>query len=514
MTDLDIKVQNAGEEPEIEVEGFGVQEAKTLKKLLSRFMKEYGKKPAEQSDQEWLKGRFLAEMPEMGEEKAEKLSQETVAAVCEYDKNLTSLRAARAKGKTSDEWFADKTQEAVAGLSTAACSQRLEQMHTAFENANAQMMRTVMTNGGEISRNVNLDGFIAEQFHVNSFNTAAQMQGSPFHAEVCVPEAGQVYGKNSFDLVIRDEADRIVHQYQCKYGADAETTIQLIKRGNYNNQTLLVPAEQVEQVQAAFPGKTVVSRIGGTDKVAAQSEALTKAQAKELQIGTQERGQLPTSGWDSFNLRMSAKCVGQQAALGGMMGAALGTGFHLLGKVVADEPIETEEVVKTALDTGVDAGVKSAAAGALKIAAEKGMIGLLPPGTPMAALANIACVAIEDMKILAKIAKGELTPLEGLDEMGCNTTAMTYGLTWGAAGMMIGSSALGWIPIAGPIIGGLAGGMIGYMAGSKFGQKVYEGLKTAASTAKTAVVKTFNAAKSLGAKAFNGLKKIGRKIWG
>lgn len=502
----------------MELDGFSISEAKDLKKLLIRFMKEYSKKPAAQSDQAWLKARFLAEMPEMSEEEAERLSRETVEMIRQYDENLASLKDARKKGLTSEEWFAEKTQEAATGLSAAAYAQRLNSMDTALKHANAQMIRAVTTQGGELSPQWNLDGFIAEQHHANSFNLAAEANGSPFRAEVCAPEPGQVYGKNSFDVVIRDQADKIVHQYQCKYGADAEATIQILRRGNYNNQTILVPPEQVEQVQAAFPGKTVVSSIGGTKKVPVSSKPLSKAQAKEIQIRTQEDKILPEVSWGSYDSRIMTKYIGRQAALAGLSGAAIGAGFHMAAKLAADEPIEPEEIVQTALETGVDAGVKSAAAGAIKVAAEKGMIGMIPPGTPVGTIANIACVAIENVKVMAKVATGELTPLEGLDQMGCNTVSMTYGLGWGVAGATAGAAALSWVPIVGPVVGGLAGGTIGYLAGSKFGQTVYEGAKKAVQTAKTVASKIYNGVKETGKKIArnigSALRGLGRALFG
>jgi len=50
-------------EMEITLEGFGPKEAKELKELLLRFLREYGEKPAEQGDEQWLTERFLAELP-------------------------------------------------------------------------------------------------------------------------------------------------------------------------------------------------------------------------------------------------------------------------------------------------------------------------------------------------------------------------------------------------------------------------------------------------------------------
>ena len=190
----------------------------------------------------------------------------------------------------------------------------------------------------------------------------------------------------------------------------------------------------------------------------------------------------------------------------------------MAAKLAADEPIEPEEIVQTALETGADAGVKSAAAGAIKVAAEKGMIGIIPPGTPVGTIANIACIAVENIKVIAKVTKGELTPLEGLDRMGCNTVAMTHGLGWGVTGAAVGSAALGWVPIVGPIVGGLAGGTIGYLAGSKFGEAVYEGAKKAVGTAKNVAVKMYHAVKETGKKIAHGacsaLKRLGRAIFG
>ena len=504
----DIRFRNASEQPEITVNGFGVEEAKSLKELITRFVKEYGKKPANQSDEDWLTQRFLSEMPEMSEENANALSKETLDTILQYGKNLASVKSAREKGQTVEEWFAEKSHEAAAGMSTNAVGQRLMALDTTLENANAQMLRTVSTKDGAISQCLNLDGFIAEQHHVNSFNAAAVLEGAPFRAEVCVPDAGQTYGKNSFDLVIRDNGNRIVHQYQCKYGKDASTTIQMLKEGDYNNQTLLVPPEQVEQVQAAFPGKTVVSTIGGTDKVSVSSSPLSKAEAKELQVEVQNSEIVPQMNWGSYDSRVLAKHVGKLSLVAGMRGAALATGFHIAAKIAADETIEPEEVVAVALETGSDVGIKTAVSGAVKVAVDKGFIRIIPKGTPIGIIINITCVAIENVKILGRVATGELTVREGLDLMGCNTVSMVYGLTWSGTGTIVGVVAFSWIPIVGPIIGGVVGGIVGYMAGAKFGEKVCEAAKAVAKTATTTIKKIWEATKTVGRTIKDGIKRL------
>lgn len=510
-----VRVQNASEEPEVTVEGFGIYEARELKKLLSRFMKEYGKKPKEQSDEEWLKQRFLAEMPDMSEEEAAALSRETVESVQEYDRNLASLKEARAKGKTAEEWFADKAQEAAVGQSVMETGYVLSELDWALRGANQDMFYTCVTGENyQTSQALNLDGFIAEQQHVNTFNLAAKVSYSPYRAEVCSPQPGQTYGKNSFDVVIKDEGGKIVHQYQFKYGKDAETTIAMLKRGNYNNQTLVVPPEQVEAVQAAFPGKTVVSHIGGTEKVPVSSQPLSKAEAKAMQERVQNDNEFPELDWSAYDNRMLAKHIGCMSAAAGVYAAALSAGFHMAAKIAADEPIEAEEVVSVALETGADAGIKSAAAGAVKVASEKGIINVIPEGTPMGTIVNVVCVAIENVKILMRVAKGEITMREALDLMGCNTVAMTFGLKWGAAGAGIGIVALGWIPVVGPVIGGAIGGAIGYMAGSKFGQTVYEAAKAVANTAKEVAKTLWEDVKEVGRGVKNFLLGVRDVIFG
>ena len=498
----------AGDSAEITLDGFGLDEARELKQTLVRFLQEYGKKPAELSDEDWLCQRFLSELPDMEEQEARDTSRETFESIQEYNQNLASLRAARAQGSTAEEWFADKSREAASGVSAVEFGRRMEELSEVLGEANAQLYRTVTTKSGAISQQLNLDGFLAEQQAVNSFNAAAKLEGSSFRAEVCVPKPGETYGKNSFDAVIKNKDGRIVHQYQFKYGKDAETTIQMIKRGNYNNQTLVVPPEQVEKVRAAFPGKTVVSYIGGTEKVSVSSASFSKADVKATQETIQSTGKVTELDWESFDNQMLTKYVGRQAMMAGVQGAALGAGFSLVEKLVSEEPVEVEDVVVDALRTGADTSVKAAAAGAIRVAAERGALGVLQPLAAAVPAANLACVAVENVKTLGKVATGDLTPGEAIDEMGGNTTAMYCGMSCAAKGAAIGASALGAIPVVGPIVGGVVGGVVGYAAGSKVGQTIYNTAKKVAKTAVKTVKKVVEGVKKVGEgikQAFNGI---------
>lgn len=511
--ELQVKSASAPEDA-IQVEGLGKKEVEELKPILKRFMDAYKKKEEGVSDREWLTECYRRELPEWEFSKIEELTEQTLESIREYDENLASAEEAAKKGVSSEKWFADKVIEAGKGVAINDFGNYLASVDSAISMGNAQMMRTVSTNAGEISQCYNLDGFIAEQQHVNAFNAEAALKGSDFFAEVKVPGPGETYGKNSVDCVIKNiKTGKIVENYQAKFGATAHDTIKLLKSGNYNNQRFLVPAEQVAEVQAAFPGKTVTSTLG-SDALGIASKPLTKADVKNLQLQVQEKGRMPSIDWNTFQTKNLALHIGKNAGVAGLQSAAIATGMTLIASGLSGEQIDSDVVIETALNTGADAGVKAAAAGALKVGAEKGIITILPPGTPAHIIANIACVGIENAKILAKVASGELTMKEALDKMGRTTTAMIYGLGWGATGAVMGAAALSWIPIAGPIVGGLVGGMVGYMAGSKFGETIYNGAKKIGSVAKKAAKGAWEGVKSAGRALVNTAKNVVSSIAG
>lgn len=511
----DIKIKNTSENNSINIEGLSEKEVKELSKITNRFLKSYSNKSRDLTDKQWLSLELKKELPDMSNGQIEKIYEDIIVTIDEFDKNLEDINKSCDSGIEAKTWFVNKVADASTGMSVIEMGNYLNGIDNSITNANAQMMRTVTTKAGEINRCINLDGFIAEQHAVNTFNMQSKLQGSKYIAEVKVPQPGETYGLNSFDAVIKDTTNgKIVHQYQFKFGKDAQSTISLLKDGNYNNQRFIVPEEQVEIIKQAFPGKTVESYIGGTDKVSIKSSPLTKAEAKELQLEIQDKGVLPRHDWNVYNTKELALNIGKNAGLVGIQAAAITTGFDLVTKAVSREKIDTDESIEIALITGVDSGVKAAMAGALKVGSENGVIKIIPKGTPAGIIANIACLGVENAKILSKVATGELTITESLDRMGRTSTSMVYGLGWGSTGLLVGEIALGWIPIVGPIVGGVVGGMVGYMAGSKLGSAVYSGVKKITSVAKSVAKSAYNGIKSVGKSVCSGLKGVASKIFG
>ena len=174
-----------------------------------------------------------------------------------------------------------------------------------------------------------------------------------------------------------------------------------------------------------------------------------------------------------------------------------------------------QHLLEMAIKTGADTSIKTVIAGTLQVAIRKGIIRFIPKGTPAGVIANVACVGIENVKVLVKVAKGELSVTKGLDQMGRVTVSMVGGLCGMAEGAAIGASMTGWIPVVGPALAvatGFVGGMVGYFGGSKIGDAVYSGAKKVASAAEVVGSAAWKGIKNTGRSVWNAVKEMGRKL--
>lgn len=476
-------------------------EAKEVKALEEKFIKSYIDNKEKMNVDEWLEYELKVNLPEKSDKEIKEISSEIITTIKVNEEKKESLEQAIENGRSKENWFASSIKESTSYMTMAESAEYLHGLDEALKNANEQMFNTITTKSGAINQNLNLDGFIAEQHHANTFNLNAKLKGSEYTAEVLVPKEGQVYGKNSVDIVIKDRAGKIVERYQAKYGKTAEDTIKMIKDGNYNNQRLLVPAEQVEEVQKAFPNKTVVSTVGSGE---VKSTPLEKLGAKELQKEAQS-GNWNELNWNEYKSRDLAIGIGKQAGYAALQGAAIGAGIEVASKLWNGEKIEGEEVIEQALVSGADFGIKAATAGALKVGVEKGIIKVIPKGTPAGTIANIAYVTIENVKIFRKVAIGEYTVQEGLDIMEQTTVSIVAGMVAAAKGAAIGSQigiVLGPIGVA---VGGFIGGTVGYITGSKVAEALVKGTQRLRE-------KTKGIVKNVGNRLYEGAKRVGSSI--
>jgi hypothetical protein len=444
------------------------EEGRMLQKIQKAFIESYLKNRDQMDVEPWLNMELSNQMPDRTPEEISQMSEEIVESLKTTEEKKKNLQEAMLNGRSREGWLADELLEATSSMEAQDAAAYLQGLDDTLASANEAFQTTLKTKAGQISQNANLDGFIAEQYHAQTFNLNAEASGSPYRARVLEPD-GARYNKNSVDIVIEDSAGKIVKRYQSKYYATAKDTVAASNRGDYRGQRLLVPSDQIGDID-----KKAVDVIQAPDGTA--SNPLAKTTAKELQAEAQS-GKWNELNWNKYQAKDLAMGIGKQAGQAALMGAAVGTGFTLASKLLNDEEIKGDELVETALVSGADFGVKAAAAGALKVGAEKEIIKVIPKGTPAGTLANIAFVAVENVKVAGRMATGELSLKDGLDQMARVTTATVAGLAASAKGTAVGAAVGTVLGPVGTVVGGFIGGTIGYMAGSTVGKAVIDGVK-------------------------------------
>ena len=488
------------------------EQALTVKEMFKRYLKSYKEKDANMSDQEWLEQLFKIELPEMKEEEIKQDSEEIVTAIKAFDENLKSCNDAAKRGISKESWLADKIQEASVGVAINEYGQTLQQVDNVLYAKNVELADALSRSAdGHIMMSPNLDGNIAENMIAKTTELSASLQSGDISVSVLESHAA-----NSVDVRAINHDTGQYQNYQLKFGKDAKATIELLERGNYNNQRIVVPSEQLEEVQAYFKkkgsSKTITDHI---DAWGAKGKSFTKEEMKSLQEKAQSEGIAPEMDYSHYQTKDLAMSIGKNAGVMALQSAAVTTGLNVAAKIFKGEEIDADELVEVAIKTGADASIKIVTAGTLQVAIRKGIIKFIPKATPAGVIANIACVGIENIKILAKIASGDLSVTKGIDQMGRVTTSMVGGL-WGMAkGVAIGAKLTGWIPVIGPglaVVTGFIGGMVGYFGGSKLGDAIYSAGKKVANAAKTVAKAAWNGIKSAGRAFGNRIKSAGRAI--
>lgn len=481
-------------------------EARKLYELQKKYLESYAINKDKMEVKEWLVMEMKSDLPEKKEEEIEEMAVEIIENIKINDENIKSIQKASKRGVSNEEWFVKKLKESMPVIEVNKMGDYLSSIDEAIGTANENLINQITTKSGLINQNPNLDGFIAEQKLAESFNLKAALEGSEYRAEVLSPD---IYNKNSVDIVIKDKMGlgSIAQRYQVKFGKTAENTIQYIKEGNYNNQRLIVPKEQVEVVQNAFPNKTVTSSIGGTEKVPIKGKEYEKMEMKsyqnEIQSGNIEKVEYT---WDEYAIKDLSRNIAKKAGTSAFLSAGCFVLYDVVEKIAKDEEIKGNEVIEGALFTGMDSGAKVATAGAIKVASEKGFINVIPKGTAMCAITAIATVVVENVKILAQIGGGELTIREGLGKMAETTTAIGVGTIAAGKGAALGATLGLALGAPGAAVGAVLGGGLGYMVGSEFGKKVVQTCVKVKNTVKEVVHRVVETVKDFGNACVNVLE--------
>ncbi|WP_459720316.1 hypothetical protein [Paraburkholderia sp. 2C] len=457
------------------------QEAEDTAGIVQTFVHAYEHNRSEVSDEEWLKAMFRrhrwADDAEMDE-----AARQVVSTVGLLHQKKADLHESLDRGATRSNWLAKELDRVVATKGATDVAFYTTDIERAITQATGNSAAVVQRLDGEISLCMNLDGFIAEQHHVDTFNIDAAAKGSPLRARVLSPAPGNPYTKNSVDIGIYDGNGKLIGRYQCKYGADAEATQTCFDRGDYRGQKKLVPEGQSKDI----PGSTEVIEADGVT-----STPLSKEDAKRQQQAAQQEQETRQYEWKDANRITIAKQIGKQALFAAAIACAM-QGARILGtrawnslRGKKNPPFSEamNEFFQSSVKSGAHAGLMVAVVGGIVVAVKNGWLGTLVKNTPAGRIANIVFIGMENAKILYKLGRGELSAPEALEAMAETTTVALASLAAAAEGTLLGAEIGMVFGPWGALVGGFVGGLVGGFAGGTVARTMFAAQKAVAKAA-------------------------------
>ncbi|MFB2728160.1 hypothetical protein ACE02H_11905 [Shewanella mangrovisoli] len=520
FTEKDFELLNSSEYQEtfatrVEAEIFGCEEnSKKTAVCIRGFVYSYSQYKHSMDLESWLIQEFHKH-PSVWESETDLLdsARDIIVSVKQRNNDRMELQQHLDKGMSQESWLAKKIEEGAQASGSISVSAYVSDIDQVLETATRDNWNAIHNLDGRINQTRNLDGFIAERHHADTFNIDAVTKGSKLRAEVLSPEPGQGYGKNSVDIVIKNENGKIIRRYQAKYGKDADATSELFEKGDYRGQQKLVPKGQGGGIRQK---NTEVIEADGVS-----STPLSKEEAKVLQEKAQREHEARQYKWDGVNRIEIAKHIGKQA----LLSACITASFHgvrilsrrvwnsLTGQKNQSTSADMQEFFCSSLKGAADVGLQTAVSGGLMVACRNGWLGNALKATPAGKIAQIAVIGMESAKAMYKYAKGEISGQEALDHCGRTSVVTVAGFYGAVEGTAIGAA---WGTVLGPVgtvVGGFVGGVAGGIAGSTFGETVYEGskaiVKTAVNVTRSVVSSTIDAVSN----AANSMKNLFSSIF-
>ena len=421
------------------------------------------------------------------------------------------------------ETAAIKEAQLVANVFSAkSVNNYVDTVNTAIDNANKTLVESVTTKAGTINQNPNLDGFIFEEHHAGTFNIDAAVKQKSYYAEALKPELGETYGKNSVDLVIKDDAGKYVKKYSAKAYKNANETAKSfydkITGYKYKGQSKLVPTDQTNEI-ANSADKIKYNNV--------ESKGISKAEIKDIQNDLQSGNKKA----DVFNFKKDvntisiSKQIGKQAMINGTMGLGIRMAANIGINLIQGKEVEVEEVIEAGIKTGASMGMVTAVAGGIRVAVEKKVI----PTVFSRMLTNntIGAIAAASMDIIGtafKLGSGEISLGKAVKDVG-NSLGAGYGAIISSGigfsgGMALATTiGLGTIGTVGTILtGGLAlvAGAVCGVIGSNIALKIANGLgkitETVVDKAVDIVKSGMNTVKNMASGFINTVKSMGSVV--
>ena len=132
------------------IEGFDEEKAtREAGPIFGRFYKSYATKPQELGIQEWLFARLKEELPNREDSYIERVSNDIVDGVRNFDEDLKSLDASCERGLSKEQWLANSLEQSSSGLDRNEYGNYLAEVDKNLALNNAQAMNSITAKAGE-----------------------------------------------------------------------------------------------------------------------------------------------------------------------------------------------------------------------------------------------------------------------------------------------------------------------------------------------------------------------------
>lgn len=465
--------------------------------IFKDFLQSYLEKDVGTSDKDWLKNKLKQESLNLTDEALDQLSSELAGGVVSFNETLASIDNGRKQGQNTEAWLATKAEESTKNVTV----DELQAVEGFLQGSNDRLLRSLKAAEQVKSIAKTSVEVVAEQILLDDFNRSSADSNARYEAAIDEASANSVYGRNLFDLVVKDKfTGKPLEHYQVMFGKTVQETIDMIAAADTAGQKFIVPKEMVEEVQKALPGKAVLDRLGGSKLINLASNPLSSKIIEKCLTGELPSVINQISSADSGTL---IKSIANNAVASGVLSSGMLDGLEkVVGKKVIND-FGGRELLEQALLSGNTEGIKVAASGALATCVNKGLVKALPANTPGIVVSGLASAGIENIKVLSQVASGKMTMPEALNRMGDMNLAMAYEFVWGKYAKKVAALALNYIPVVGPIVSTLVTAGTLPLVGEKVRSLVFQGLKKVVPVVKTVARKAYNTVKSVCSKVKN-----------
>ena len=470
----------------------------TAEEIVCGFVHSYRTKPSAESDSAWLAREFKTTAHE--ECDWDEVAGEIAVSVDRYRKASKDLDARLRKGESQTRYVYDAVTNAAKASGVADVGTYAARIDDAVSDANQMMWDTVHRKDGGINQAITLRGNIAEARLAGDSSLRQAVSGCNLKTEQL-----RITDDGSADTQVVDQiTGLVVSQQQMKFYATPEATLAAYLKGDYaaRGQSLVTPADQVARIRQIRPDLDVRATVDGA------SGGLSYDEAVEIERRVQQEGIVPEKNWGDADSGVICKHIGMKAVQSGI----LAMGFQaarIAGKRIwnglsgqKNPSIEEDlnELGECVVKSGANAGLTTAVAGGLTLAVRRGLLGEAFVKASPCVIGNLACVAVENIRIFSELGSGKITSKEALDKSCNNTCALLGSLAVGTEFAAAVGTALA------PGIGTVVGGAVGSLVGSVGGHAIYLGAKTAVRAVGSFVSRVAEGAGKLASRALSAIK--------